>query len=335
MLGVLVTAVVPPTPTVTLGPSLRLVIPSASTPAPSTAHGFWFQFFTSSGFGGLMAVVAASIAGVLTFVQFQHSRRKSEEDRWWDSLTWIYDRSIPRDGGLSPIPREATYSMLLALNEKVDRGNTIQGETLTSILKLFKIEDAKSEESNERPDGAPETRHPPFSDPGIARALADSLSRQLKSKGFGQNAEAIASAHKYEESVAAALGRAYAILGRRPIIGGGDLDSKPDLTVLTDEVNILVEVRYSPNRLVLTWEHLQRAVAQMTSFARLMSKADRPVASLIVSNVDIALSAKERWKGEDGLFFAIWRDQNDDRNLARILRDVSDWGKNRVHNTSS
>ena len=96
---------------------MGMLAPSATTlaPTPSADSGFWDQFFTSAGFAGAMAVVAASIASVVAWRQFRGTQRQNEIARWWDTLTWVYDRSIVEKGTKTPLPQTVAVRMLRAL----------------------------------------------------------------------------------------------------------------------------------------------------------------------------------------------------------------------------
>ena len=51
------------------------------------------QFITSSGFGGLAALVAALLAFRAAILKLSADREVARQNRWWDSLSWIYDRA--------------------------------------------------------------------------------------------------------------------------------------------------------------------------------------------------------------------------------------------------
>lgn len=74
--------------------------PSPAMPAHPELFGseFWDRFFTSAGFGGAMAVVAAMIAAMIAVIQFRHAKSKDRDTRWWETLTWVYDRTVVEDG---------------------------------------------------------------------------------------------------------------------------------------------------------------------------------------------------------------------------------------------
>lgn len=51
------------------------------------------RFLISPGFGGAAAVVAALLAFVAARQKLSVDREASRQERWWATLTWIYDRA--------------------------------------------------------------------------------------------------------------------------------------------------------------------------------------------------------------------------------------------------
>ncbi|WP_433232635.1 hypothetical protein ACQP2H_11505 [Micromonospora sp. CA-248260] len=100
---------------------------------------FWERFLTSAGFGGVMAVVAALVAASIAMMQFRHVKRQHHEERWWETLTWVYDRTIVEEGRKPPLPQRVTLAMLTALSERVGQGKSdrLRGEAISSILTIF------------------------------------------------------------------------------------------------------------------------------------------------------------------------------------------------------
>lgn len=118
-------------------------VPSESTPGVIESEHFgpefWERFFTSAGFGGVMAVVAALVAGGIALAQFRHAKRQQYDERWWGTLTWVYDRTVVEEGKKPALPQRVTLAMLSALSEKVGRGKAdrLRGEAISSILTVF------------------------------------------------------------------------------------------------------------------------------------------------------------------------------------------------------
>ena len=53
---------------------------------------FW-EFVTSSGFGGVAAVVAATIAYLAAGRSSSRARRTAVEQQWWQNVRWLVDKA--------------------------------------------------------------------------------------------------------------------------------------------------------------------------------------------------------------------------------------------------
>lgn len=111
---------------------------------------FWWEFLTSAGFGGLMAVVAATIAYVAAR---QAAKAQGSADRtaqWWARARWSLDLTLNEDPSL----RKVGYEMLDALG-KAEWAKVHEAEFIAAATKRA-LED-------EQPDstiGAPQRRMP-------------------------------------------------------------------------------------------------------------------------------------------------------------------------------
>jgi hypothetical protein len=149
------------------GASLVVMLaPSAASAADSK---FWDRFLTSAGSAGAMAVVAASIAAFVTWRQFRATQRQQANQRWWETLTWVYDRSIVEEDKREPLPQAVTIRMLRALFDDVPKNGSdpLRGNTISAILEMF-----------ETPDGD-----------RIAADLRENLREDLTTAGYGREAE--------------------------------------------------------------------------------------------------------------------------------------------------
>ncbi|WP_369252397.1 hypothetical protein [Geodermatophilus amargosae] len=104
--------------------------PSTAPTEPSVPDGwdtflsadFWSRFFTSAGFGGMLALIAAIIAASIAYRQLKLARHQQQDDRWWDTLSWVYDRLVVEEGKQKPLPTPVVAAMLSALNEQTKVG---------------------------------------------------------------------------------------------------------------------------------------------------------------------------------------------------------------------
>lgn len=120
-------------------------VPSPS-PGPvslQTADPFWQRFFTSAGFGGLTALAAALIAARIAMLQLRHTRSQQLQERWWATLTWVYDRAVVEKDKRSALPHHVTFAMLTQLSERAENPpeDRLQKSAIKSILSMFETSD--------------------------------------------------------------------------------------------------------------------------------------------------------------------------------------------------
>ena len=80
---------------------------------------FW-EFVTSSGFGGVAAVVAATIAYLAAGRSSSRARRTAVEQQWWQNVRWLVDR----------IEGELTDEDKLVYVNNVLKGKLLESEVL-------------------------------------------------------------------------------------------------------------------------------------------------------------------------------------------------------------
>ena len=92
------------------------------------------RFLISPGFGGASAL----LGGVLAYLAAQRKTRTDRENerqkRWWDALTWVYDRATAErlDARLSP---SLTLDMLERLLDEAD--TELEVQAVLGLLGLF------------------------------------------------------------------------------------------------------------------------------------------------------------------------------------------------------
>jgi hypothetical protein len=81
------------------------------------------------------------MAVVVAYAQYRHNKQQQQRDRWWDTLTWVYDRTVVDDTRKTPLPQRTTFSLLSALNEeaKGTADDRLQSEAIGSIIELFRV----------------------------------------------------------------------------------------------------------------------------------------------------------------------------------------------------
>ncbi|MFD6636112.1 hypothetical protein ACFWDN_09845 [Micromonospora chalcea] len=312
---------------------------------------FWERFFTSAGFGGVMAVVAAIIAGTIAMIQIKHARKQHRDARWWDTLTWVYDRTVVEDGKKAALPHGVTIAMLAALSDKATRegADRLQGEAVSSILTIF---DARPEGVEEREESREDVEKSPASEkvvvPGLDASEAESgggapesevgadsaagsikvtdpgalqmlevLRRSLDRKGFGGGGiggQAAMAGFNYEIRVRGALERIALEIGAsflRP-----EADFGVDFSLFRDGVALLVNVKYVRSRVSPTFasdmvKELVRQSGQFSGFP-----------ALLVTNRELVVGDEQRFReaaANMGVRYVVWRDSHNDEELKRAL----------------
>jgi hypothetical protein len=266
------------------------------------AEPFWQRFLTSAGFGGVMAVVAATIAGSVAMIQFRNSKKQQRNSRWWDTLTWVYDRSVVEEGKKAPLPLRVAFSMLTVLNEeaKTDAKDRLQGESISAILGMF--EDPHTEEvpdgpvddhDKDEPEVVPEpastkptdTSQIRVADPEAAGILHD-LRVDLSRRGYGIGGMSSAT---YESRIDAILGQIAADLGHATVLRSS-YDLGPDFVFVRNSIPVSVHVKYARNEIIpslaIQWARQLSRQGPGSAFNR----------SILITNEDLTAKARVRFK---------------------------------------
>lgn len=84
-------------------------------PPPYPDGQWWGKFLTSAGFGGSLAVVGASIAATIAFLNSRSDRQQKQDAdalaQWWSRFTWACEKAVSTKRGES----EMGLSVLTAL----------------------------------------------------------------------------------------------------------------------------------------------------------------------------------------------------------------------------
>jgi len=84
---------------------------------PDTWALIW-QFITSPGFGGATALAAAGIATWVALHRESHAKESAARKAWWDTLTWVYDRTVVDTASRQPLSLSVTVGVLQSLNSQ-------------------------------------------------------------------------------------------------------------------------------------------------------------------------------------------------------------------------
>ncbi len=289
----LVISATPPAPTpVPAGPTPPS--PAQLPPSP-TEPPLWQRFLTSAGFGGMCAVFVGAVGWYL-------SRRKYRNDRWWDTLTWVYDRAIVERDKKDPLPRAVAIAMLTELLNRAGRREHLQVSAIHSIHEMF----------SER-DEAPRTGQGPALetasrrvDSPLERDLLEGLERSLASRGLPSRQ----AWRQYEQEVNEALQRVVtrhpgAVLAPAP---RRTAPMAPDFTVMGPAGTVLIEVKYAA-RSVMNIAMLR------DGFAALGRQLDGSVSGVLVVNVPVPLEQAAKVRHDARVRLVTWTGPQDDRAL--------------------
>lgn len=302
----------------------------------------WDRFLTSAGFGGLMAFVAACVAGYFVTRQIRHSkeqqsenlrhsREQQSENRWWDLLTWVYDRTIVEKDKRQALPYRAAVSILASLDQYTqskEGGDPLQSHSIAAINKLFNERLRDEASSSEVPDEVRDPDSPgipsestadeqasqgPSPDP-VALELSNELQRDLDARGF--RAQTTREAFAFGEQVRQAVARIVAsIPGAVQVFPY--LDNGPDFIVVINEYSVLIHVK-------ATSEESFRYVYLAPAIERVLGWSSHPL-SLHIFVLNKPVSAKDSARVEKdfkarGVRIVVWRDPGDDNDLSDAVR---------------
>lgn len=107
---------------------------------------FW-EFVTSSGFGGVAAVVAATIAFFAAGRTSSRARRTAVEQQWWQNVRWLVDRI---EGELTDDGFRATVDALTLMGKQAPgKEESLYVQRILEVLSgsLVDAEEGTAEES--------------------------------------------------------------------------------------------------------------------------------------------------------------------------------------------
>lgn len=275
-----------------------------------------------------MAVIAASIAARIAYFQFQHNKDTDIDKRWWDTLTWVYDRTVTEKDKKPPLPQKVTFTMLKALADEPAEARYagLRKKTIRSILSMFESstdkqvrEDEKA--SSQTPSLASEDQGG-ASDPILvndpdAEALLEHLRQTVSIKGA---ATSFTSGLEFETSVESAL---YRVTKASPGVSISkptpSMDTGFDYEIRASDVLLLVQVGFTKQAalypsMIAQWTHeLKRSN---------LFPEGTPGGALIVTNKQISKKGELMLAqlGEGRVQHVVWRGEDDDASLASALR---------------
>lgn len=91
------------------------------------------RFLVSPGLGGLAAFLGGLLAYAAASRKSKDDREKTRQDRWWETVTWIYDRA--RADGDSAMPGDLALGLLEQLFEEAQ--TDLEVATVNGLLVMF------------------------------------------------------------------------------------------------------------------------------------------------------------------------------------------------------
>lgn len=211
------------------------------------------RFVTSPAMAGLFAVIAAVIGAWSLNRQLTHTKRRAEDDAWWEQFEWVTDRIVSPDEDETEkakkakdrLPKSLAYNLMTALSKSARAG--FQKAAVAGIFSHYRLGDTPSPEQ----DGA-ETSDEPRMDATEAESLRALLAELPSDATSSENAHRLLSAydraHDYEQEVQKALRHRFGPAHSEP----SARDFGADAFVEFGSHKLVVEVKQSvPNYGVL------------------------------------------------------------------------------------
>jgi hypothetical protein len=287
----------------------------AVVPAPS-GDPFWQRFLTSAGFGGLMALTAALIAARIAAQQLRHAKAQQLTERWWSTLTWVYDRAIVEQDKRAALPHHVTFAMLSQLAERAQMPpeDQLQQRAIRSILSMF--EAAGKDTTNPKDQAGLTGTTFQVSDP-TAIVLLDELREKLSS-----DAELTAKADQLRY-----LHAAKSVVEREAAALGAATDSRQHGNVVAT---------WAGRDVLVTVHHAERSLSNGAVFLAIERLAAdiaanyHAIGGVLVLNTPPNKPAVDEFlakKGGPGVEVVSWREEADDpaiRDALQRLRPAED-----------
>ncbi len=299
--------------------------------------GVWLSDFAkSSGFAGLCALAAATIAfiGISRQVRvsrdalahaetqasesrrhtqqvFEHSQQADADRAWWESFQWASNRSIPASPAETPLPLVSIVRALDALarsaSNEVQRG-AISG-VMDAATDLNKSSSASHQDSND---------HDADADSNIQEALAAFVSTTANTAASSAGAEARLYEIDVMNSIRRLSGvdtvRTSPVLHSENALFAGDA-VRPDAVLTSHGREVIVEVKYLRKSSSMLSRRIRETVARFSEFQRpilIVTPSESDLVRQRVSRPDVAVVQ--------------WRDSSDDDALRLAIDGLAQRG---------
>lgn len=261
-----------------------------------------WDFITSPGFGGAAALIAAGVAALVGYSQHRANRDRTDHERWWSTLTWVYDRTVVDNKGRAPLAQSVTVGVLKQLNDQVkrhERGRrgrswTTEAEAVASLADMFGDDSAVTA-------GAVQP----------ASGVLGSLQADLEERGYGHRARAGA----YRASALEAVTR---------VLPDAEIDSPADIGINIDEVMVrqgekVATVRFAYHETPTRDEGTLYAEDTRLLQERITEKYGHPV--IVVSNQPLPEEAQIALADTPLFKYVHWTNGIEDLRLTNAIRE--------------
>lgn len=92
------------------------------------------RFLVSPGLGGLAAFLGGLLAYAAASRKSKDDREKARQDRWWETVTWVYDRALATEGG-GAMPGDLALGLLEQLFDEAQ--TDLEVATVAGLLVIF------------------------------------------------------------------------------------------------------------------------------------------------------------------------------------------------------
>lgn len=231
-----------------------------------------------------MAVVAAVIAATVAWRQLAHAKKQQREDRWWETLTWVFDRSVESPSGPETLPGGVALTMLQALVDSAaeDGPTSLRKRAVGSILTMFTLpsEEMAGQDFSEAGGTVPNNAS------GTGQVLIEEFDADLLNSlrtSVEDSSPAVAAA-VFEAKVYESLMRLVAShdgwhVARNPVVPRG----RPDFLLRTPSRSVVIETKYARKSITAAtaagWVgHLRKYVEGLGPHARGILLCSQPLA---------------------------------------------------------
>lgn len=286
----------------------------------------WLQtFVVSPGFGGLAAVVAATIAFFGVRRQINATKKDKKEERWWATLTWVFDKASSAEDKADPLPKVIAVQVLNELRNTADESSPLQSQTADALVTLFSnTANAQAAEESKKSTNTPGTHFTTSSSQQLLRsAVAEywKAAAQMQPPSSRGRIAAIA----YEAEVVAAIGKYannYGLTVSGELLSEGKSSGqvhRPDVVLSANGKALAIEIFSRSGSRGLEADVISKAKSLLGS--RSVDHAGNELEVVGVVAVTNASLFPDTSPGDPQV--VLWRNNDDDGSLQSIVQEFA------------